>query len=749
MKTVVLVASLMLCLLLAGSAFAGLDDGMLGYWPMDEGSGVGVSDQSGNGNDGTFRGTVNWVSGPVGGALDFPAPGGDDDMVVVPDDPSLDGYATNNAYSVSFWLNNDGVDSAWLFPLAKDWYGNGYGNPYLSVQVSGWEDKGIGTLSLGGQYYTRQGTHDGTWHHWTVTYQGNSPDVPTVSIYRDGALIDRALWDGSWLETVDFQRYESGTTLGANDIPLTIGGAIQTVDDGSDPNTWNWTGSSLDGALDEMCFWDRVLSEDEIAKVYALGDAGMRVLDVERAHNPVPADFAVDVPQVQLLSWDNAVEDPCTVKTVGTVTDYKVYMSTATDPNLVLKTTIPVANPAEYDPGTLDRDGHYFWRVDLVRDGEADIVGELWSFKTVLANPVFNPALPADVLVAQGDDAVFTVEVTNPWTGDGTGMTYQWYESPDTALSDGADYSGAATDTLTVMDVETGDVGNYFCRVTITSSGNTGDSRAAVLAPEMLIGHWKLDGNANDELGINNGTEVNDPNWVAGGIDGNGALLLLPRDASHQGPHLDLVGSADYFHRMVLDEISVCIWAKTTAGPTTPAWQGLFSKGAKTTGWFLQRWGTSVDGLDWECANGFLHTGAFDDFDDGNWHMYVGTYDGTTRRAYIDGQLIASNVDGAPIVEVEGLDPVIGAWRNSAGSTATYGFPGELDDARIYNYAISQVQVASLYQAVSGSTETILAGLPEYDFNEDGETNMEDFAIFAATWLDCTQVPDCITDVPQ
>ena len=738
MKTVVLVASLMLCLLLAGSAFAGLDDGMLGYWPMDEGSGVGVSDQSGNGNDGTFRGSPSWISGPVGGALDFPTPKGDDDMVVVPDDPSLDGYATNNAYSVSFWLNNDGVDSQWMFPLAKDWYGNGYENPYLSVQVSGWEDKGIGTCSLGGQYYTRQGTHDGTWHHWTVTYQGNSPDVPTVSIYRDGALIDRALWDGSWLETVDFQRYESGTTpLGVNDIPLTIGGAIQTSDDGSDPCTWIWTGSSLDGALDEMCFWDRALSEDEIAKVYALGDAGMRLLDIERAHNPVPADFAVDVPTDQVLSWDNAVEDPCTVKAVGTVTDYKVYMSTATDPNLVLKTTIPVANPAEYDPGTLDRDGHYFWRVDLVRDGDSDIVGELWSFKAVLANPVFNPALPADVLVAQGDDAVFTVEVTNPWTGDSTGMTYQWYESPSTALSDGADYSGATTDTLTVVDVEPGDVGNYFCRVTITSSGNVGDSRAALLLPEMLIGHWKLDGNANDELGINDGTEVNDPNWVAGGIDGGGALLLN-WPSTDAGPHLDLVGSADYLHSMVGDEISVCIWAKTDA---PDAWEGIWSKGSN---WQLYRNSKNVV---WEAAGGTSF--GFDDFDDGTWHQYVATYDRIERRLYIDGELVISTASTGAIVETAGMDPVIGAWRSGAGAAGSWGYNGELDDARIYNYALSPIQVASLYQAVSGSTETIIAGLPEYDFNGDGITNMLDFAVFAATWLDCTLVPDCITDVPQ
>ncbi|MBD3181940.1 hypothetical protein GF312_06600 [Candidatus Poribacteria bacterium] len=50
--------------------FASINDGLIGYWPMDEGSGDKVADASGNGNDGTANG-VQWVDGKYNKALEF------------------------------------------------------------------------------------------------------------------------------------------------------------------------------------------------------------------------------------------------------------------------------------------------------------------------------------------------------------------------------------------------------------------------------------------------------------------------------------------------------------------------------------------------------------------------------------------------------------------------------------------------------------------------------------------------------
>ncbi|MHC4325139.1 MAG: hypothetical protein ACYSUX_12820, partial [Planctomycetota bacterium] len=59
-------------------AKADISDGLVAYWPLDEGTGTTTADISGNGNNGTFVDAPAWVSGKFGGALDFD---GIDDVV--------------------------------------------------------------------------------------------------------------------------------------------------------------------------------------------------------------------------------------------------------------------------------------------------------------------------------------------------------------------------------------------------------------------------------------------------------------------------------------------------------------------------------------------------------------------------------------------------------------------------------------------------------------------------------------------
>ena len=48
-----------------------INEGIVGYWYMPEGSGNIVQDLSGNGNVGTFVGTINWAAGRNGPAIDI------------------------------------------------------------------------------------------------------------------------------------------------------------------------------------------------------------------------------------------------------------------------------------------------------------------------------------------------------------------------------------------------------------------------------------------------------------------------------------------------------------------------------------------------------------------------------------------------------------------------------------------------------------------------------------------------------
>ncbi|MCD6505321.1 LamG domain-containing protein [Candidatus Poribacteria bacterium] len=87
------------CLLIPWfSSYAGVEEGLVGYWPFDEGRGKTVKDASGNGNDGKFVGKVEWVDGVYGSALKFD---GETGYVAVPDDKSLD---LTEALTVMFWF---------------------------------------------------------------------------------------------------------------------------------------------------------------------------------------------------------------------------------------------------------------------------------------------------------------------------------------------------------------------------------------------------------------------------------------------------------------------------------------------------------------------------------------------------------------------------------------------------------------------------------------------------------------------
>ena len=61
------------------------EDGLVAYWPFDEGNGKEAVDVTGNGHDGDFNDNPKWVEGKFGTALEFD---GEDDHVIVADDPA-------------------------------------------------------------------------------------------------------------------------------------------------------------------------------------------------------------------------------------------------------------------------------------------------------------------------------------------------------------------------------------------------------------------------------------------------------------------------------------------------------------------------------------------------------------------------------------------------------------------------------------------------------------------------------------
>jgi hypothetical protein len=219
------------------------------HWKLDEGTGLSAADSSGNANTGSLELGPTWVPGKIGTALNFDGSltGGDDKV------NAGKGTAVNDlgAMTVAAWINVDTV-------------GEG-GNPGRIVH------KAIGASPLNGWQFCTQGTnqigfavdYDGTanlvrtsaanaismgvWRHVVVTWDGTTT-ATNVLMYVDGAPV------GSYASTIN----ASGNRVSDAGANLYLGNEASGA-------------RTLDGALDDVRVYNRVLSPTEIQAVYRAG----------------------------------------------------------------------------------------------------------------------------------------------------------------------------------------------------------------------------------------------------------------------------------------------------------------------------------------------------------------------------------------------------------------------------------------------------------------------------------------------
>ena len=107
-----------------------------------------------------------------------------------------------------------------------------------------------------------------------------------------------------------------------------------------------------------------------------------------------------------------------------------------------------------------------------------------------------------------------------------------------------------------------------------------------------------------------------------------------------------------------------------------------------------------------------------------DWHHYAMTYDGTTIRYYGDGILKDTDVGKSNVIDLS-----IRGDRVHVGSRVTQSssFPGDVDDARVYDYTLSAAEVAGIAGFVPSlalpdvwSDEGTVASLLEADVTHGG-----------------------------
>lgn len=255
------------CLVMTTGAWAGITDGLISYWALDDGAGLNATDSVG-GNDGTltFGGsgtqTPQWTAGKFGGALDFDGIGAfvdcGADVSLQPATVTVSAWIKVPEYGyygqIAGLATDTDLSESGYSLLADDyWISDEIGN-VLAMWVSGGPGESDGNYI----YNTAVPAPPTDWVHVVGTYDGTQ-----TIIYVNGL--------GGAPDTT-----ESGD-IDYTHITSFYMGVYWTP--GFESREWFLP---FIGRIDDVAVWGRAISPDEVSWLYNDG-----------VGNPVPEPMTV------------------------------------------------------------------------------------------------------------------------------------------------------------------------------------------------------------------------------------------------------------------------------------------------------------------------------------------------------------------------------------------------------------------------------------------------------------------------
>jgi hypothetical protein len=254
-----------------------------------------------------------------------------------------------------------------------------------------------------------------------------------------------------------------------------------------------------------------------------------------------------------------------------------------------------------------------------------------------------------------------------------------------------------------------------------------------------LAGHWKLDegtdtfaedSSANDYHGTLETTDEGGYSWVAGRIG--------PKAVEFSGGRVYVDDNGNTSKLRPLNQVSVAAW--------------IYIRQDMSSARVVVKGNNDRESYEIEINNEDQFICQFRDpcgtrygLDNGvvwpdEWIHVAGTYDGNSISSYVNGQLEESKDVNNPYglsQDVNGL--AIG--NKARGDANDTPFEGTIDDVRVYNYGLSQAEVAWL--ATEGTGVFLLTSPANLLSGEEPEViNLRDFARLMESWLDDKFWPD-------
>jgi hypothetical protein len=231
--------------------------------------------------------------------------------------------------------------------------------------------------------------------------------------------------------------------------------------------------------------------------------------------------------------------------------------------------------------------------------------------------------------------------------------------------------------------------------------GTLAGSSYAKIDPQCVMGMWlfEVEGDVGKDSSenANDGNVEGDPEWTSDGKFGGGLHFDAVDDV------IKVPMTVDY------DEITVMVWAMEEGSPVRPRIVSNDHTDVSMKGFQLM-YNTAGSGSWFDVGDGARRVGASFAYtaEIGEWYHFTGTYDGSTVRAYIDGEVMAEAGGLSDPIADSGIDVHIG--------TSTYAFSdalkGVLDEVAIFNKALTENEIQEIMADGLEKATGILAVAP-------------------------------------
>ncbi|MBI9018048.1 MAG: hypothetical protein JEZ07_12400 [Phycisphaerae bacterium] len=639
-----------------------ITDNLLGHWQMDETTGTVINDSSMNDLDGTFTGETNatTVAGRINTAIDFD---GTDDYVDLGTDADL---KPAFPVSISAWVNLDTIGACTVVSL-DDPSGSNYYGIFLEITSAG---KAVLSYGDGGGVTTSD-----------IRSIEGSTTLTTGKWYHIAGVIR---------DTYDMDLYVNG--INENGSYSGTGGELQYSTTGH-----SFIGDAdLDGSIDDVRIYDRSLSYADVSTLYELGsgdafahwklDETTGTTAADNSNNALDGTFGSSPVWTSAgkvggcLTFDGT-DDYLACGTQWNISDFGGSTGSVTIAGWVKPDSVDTYNVITKYMG-----GVYYFSAGMtgagsgklkcmVRDNTNNINYWPESLGTISANQWTHVVFILEggvgykfYINGQLDREVFDSNI-GPYQYSGSGYIGHGINATDYFFDGSLDDIRVYDTVLSASEIE-----NMYER----TSGS-------------LIGHWALNGNADDATANDNdGTLYGSPTLVDGvkdgavEFDGTDDYVDLGTDSS-----LDISGTVPVFtisawiNPAEVNDFDTII-SNSEGGGVTAVRFNMDILGNKLRVCIGN--GTSFSSY-------YSAADTFSSEETSKWHHVSVVSDGANVKLFING--LQSGSTGTMISG--GLASSTASWKIGQGfNSSSYLFTGLIDDVRIYDRVLFEDEIYDL-----------------------------------------------------